>query len=141
MIINSIYDFLIYELKAFPTAYFDIARSLSNSLETSSSIMNGLAIMFGFFMMFGGLALFIGTAIITLPLLLVFAAVAFVSENIQQNIFPKYVAAVDIIAIPILLTITYYCGHAYLSFIVIPAFNFSTSVILSIFSMSTRYGG
>ena len=141
MITDTIYDFLIYELKAFPTAYFDIARSLSNSLETSSSIMKGLAIIFGFFMMFGGLALFIGAAIIILPLLLVFTAVVIISKSIQQYIFPKNVAALDIIAVPILLTLTYYFGHAYLNFMVLPAFNFSASIILSIFSISPRYGG
>ena len=141
MIINSIYDFLVYELKAFPNAYFDIARNLSHNIETSSSIMNALSIIFGFSMMFGGLALFIGIAIIILPLLLVFAAIVLISEKIQQNIFPKYEVVIDIIAIPILLALTYYFGHNYLSFVLAPAFNFGLSIILSLFSIPTRYSG
>ncbi|KAA0925504.1 hypothetical protein FQ082_08630 [Psychrobacter sp. ANT_H56B] len=139
MIINSIYDFLVYELKAFPNAYFDIARNLSHSIETSSSIMNGLSIIFGFFMMFGGLALFIGIAIIILPLLLVFAAIVIMSENIQQSVFPKYEIAIDIIAIPILLALTYYFGHTYLSLVLAPAFNFGLNIILSLFSIPMQY--
>lgn len=141
MIIDFLYTFIMYELKTFPNAYFDIARKLSGGINTNSSTMNGLSIVFAFLMMFGGLAFFIGAAIVTLPLILVFVVVTISSEYIQKNIFPNHEFFIDIIAIPILLLITYYFGHTYISFIFVPAFKFSLGAILSIFSIPSRYGG
>ena len=141
MIIYSIHNFVEHELKSFPSIYFDIARKLSINMETESSIMNGLAIIFGFFMMFGGLAFFMGAAIVFLPLILVFFIVTIASEYIQESIFPDHRRAVDIIAIPTLILLVYYFGHTYMNFIFIPAFKFSLGIILSIFSIPTRYSG
>ena len=141
MIINSIYSFIEHELKSFPSTYFDIARKLSVNMETESSIMNCLAIIFGFFMIFGGIAFFIGTAIIVLPLIIIFATVTIASQYIQESIFPHRRRVVDIIAIPILMLLTYYFGHTYISFIFLPAFKFSVGSILSILSIPSRYSG
>ncbi len=141
MIVDSIYSFIEHELRSFPSTYFDIARKLSINMETESSIMNGLAIIFGFFMMFGGIGFFIGATIIVLPLILVFVTVTIASEYIQKTIFPNHGRVLDLIAIPVLLLLIYYFGHTYISFIFIPAFNFSLEIILSILCIPLRYSG
>lgn len=42
--INYFYRFLMYELKAFPNAYFDVARNIGDGINTDSSVMNALAV-------------------------------------------------------------------------------------------------
>lgn len=141
MFIGFLYSFIMYELKNFPSAYFDIARKLGHSIGTNSSIMNGLSITFGFLMMFGGIAFFIAVAIITLPLILILFVVTVASEYVQETIFPEQKFVIDIIAIPILLLITYYFSYTYISFIFIPAFKFGLGAIMSIFSIPSKYNG
>lgn len=139
--IISLYYFLMYEIKAFPNAYFDVARDISGGIETDSSVMKFFSIVFAFSMMFGGIAFFIAAAIIVLPLVLTFAIVTIAAEYIQESVFPKQSFVIDIIAIPILLIITYYFGHTYLNFIFIPAFKFGLGIVLSILSIPSKYGG
>ena len=137
--IHYFYKFLMYELKAFPNAYFDVARNISDGIETESSIMDALAVTFGFFIMFGGIAFFIGAAIIILPLIITFVTVTIASQYVQESIFPDHRHVVDIIAIPILIVLVYYFGHTYLNFIFVPAFKFSLQIVLSILSIPSRY--
>ena len=80
-----LYHFLMYEIKAFPSAYFDVARNISHGIETDSSLMNGLALVFSFLMIFGGIAFFIAAAIIALPLIITFVMVKTVSEYIVSS--------------------------------------------------------
>lgn len=82
MIVNSIYSFVLHEMKFFPYVYFDMARKLAVNMETESSIMNSLTIIFGFLIMFGGIAFFISAAIIILPLILLFTIIVIISERI-----------------------------------------------------------